>query len=174
MKKMMIASIILGLGTALLADANVPLDKKAMQAKMQSIAGEASPFNKQENFPKDYFLIPKNLPFSMGLVLHHPQSSTLNLTKEQKEKLVKVKSETVPSVIKMAKEIKELELSLVKQITHDGKKASELDALVDTIAQKKAALTKAHLKCIETVRETLTLEQRKKVKAYAIGEKQTK
>ncbi len=174
MKKMMIASIIFGLGTALLADANVPLDKKAMQAKMQSIAGETSPFNKHENFPKDYFLIPKNLPFSMGLVLHHPQSSTLNLTKAQLDKLVKVKSETVPKVTQMAKEIKDLELSLVKQITQDGKKASELDELVDTIAKKKAALTKAHLKCIETVRDTLTQEQREKVKAYVVGKKAAK
>ena len=158
----------------LFADGNIPMDKKAMHAKMSKIAGKVSPFNKNENFPKEYFLIPKNLPFSMGLVLHHPQSSTLNLTKEQKDKLVKVKAETVPNVTKMAKEIKNLELSLVKQITQEAKKASELDELVDTIAQKKATLTKAHLKCIETVRDTLTQEQREKVKAYVVGKKPTK
>jgi len=167
MKKIVTLGLALGLVTAVMAKPNVPMDHKTMHAMMAKAAGEAkSPFNKEENFPKEYFLIPKNLPYSIGLTLHHPKSSTLNLSKEQLEKLKKVKADTMPVVIEKAKEIKALELSLVKQLTQEHKKASELDALVDEIAAKKAALTKKHIRCIETVRETLTPEQRKIVKGY--------
>ncbi len=156
------------MSTALFADANVPMDHKAMHAMMAKAGGEAkSPFNKDENFPKGYFLIPKNLPYSIGLTLHHPQSSTLGLSKEQLEKLKKIKADTMPVVIIKAKEIKDLELSLVKQLTQEHKKAVELDALVDEIAAKKAALTKDHIRCIESVRDILTPEQQKIVKGYA-------
>ncbi len=167
MKKITTLSLIAMMSTVLFADANVPINHKAMHAMMAKAGGEAkSPFNKEENFPKEYFLIPKNLPFSIGLTLHHPKSSTLNLSKEQLEKLKKVKADTMPVVIEKAKEIKALELSLVKQLTQEHKKASELDALVDEIAAKKTALTKAHIRCIETVRDTLTPEQQKIVKGY--------
>ena len=170
MKKIVTIALALGLTTALMADANIPMDKKAMKAKMTEIAGETSPFNKHENFPKEYFLIPKNLPFALGLVLHHPKSSTLNLSKEQTEKLVTMKKEKKPVILKSAKEIKDLELKLLSMLeTNEGnrtKVTDEMSKLVDTIATKKAELTKAHLQCIIDVQNTLTAEQRKKVKAY--------
>ncbi len=56
-----------------------------VKEKMSKSCGEVSPFNKNENFPKDYFLIPKNLPFAIGITLHHPRSSELGLSKEQIE-----------------------------------------------------------------------------------------
>ncbi len=163
-------TLALSLTTFLMADANIPLDKKAMKAKMTKIAGETSPFNKNENFPKEYFLIPKNLPYALGLVLHHPQSSTLGLSKEQIETLVKMKKEKMPLILKGAKEVKTLELSLLKILeTNEGnqtKVSKEMSDLVDKIATKKAELTKAHLQCIIDVQNTLTKEQREKVDAY--------
>ncbi len=177
MKKIVTIALALGLTTALMADANIPMDKKAMKAKMAEMAGETSPFNKNENFPKDYFLIPKNLPFALGLVLHHPQSSTLGLSKEQIEKLVAIKKAKKPTILKEAKAIKELELSLVKMLeSNEGnqtKVSDEMSKLVDEIAKKKAELTKAHLQCIIDVQNILTAEQRKKVDAY-IGRKPKK
>lgn len=177
MKKIVTIALALGLTTALMADANIPMDKKAMKAKMTEMAGETSKFNKHENFPKDYFLIPKNLPFALGLVLHHPQSSTLGLSKEQIAKLVAMKKEKKPVILKEAKAIKALELSLVKMLeTNEGnrtKVTDEMSKLVDEIAQKKAGLTKAHLQCIIDVQNELTKEQQEKVDAY-VGKKPKK
>ncbi len=170
MKNLLKITLALSLTTLLMADANIPIDKKAMKSKMAKIAGETSPFNKNENFPKEYFLIPKNLPYALGLVLHHPKSSTLGLSKEQIEKLVKMKKEKKPSILKNAKEIKELELSLVNMLeSNEGnitKVTKEMSDLVDKIAIKKAELTKAHLQCIIDVQNTLTKEQREKVEEY--------
>ncbi len=171
MKKIVTITLALGLATALMADANIPMDNKAMKAKTAKIAGETSKFNKNEDFPKDYFLIPKNLPFALGLTLHHPESSTLGLSKEQIDKLVKIKKEKKPSVLKMAKEVKAMELSLVSLLeTDEGSKtevSKEMSELVDAIAKKKAALTKDHLQCVIDVQNILTKEQREKVGAYA-------
>jgi len=170
MKKIITVTLAIGLSSLLMADANIPIDKKAMKAKMIEMAGESSPFNKNEDFPKEYFLIPHNLPFALGLVLHHPQSSTLGLSKEQIEKLVAIKKEKKPLILKEAKEIKKLELSLLKLLeTDEGnrtKVTDEMSKLVDTIAKKKAELTKQHLQCVIEVQNILTPEQRKKVGAY--------
>jgi len=170
MKKIITLTLTLGLTSLLVADANIPMDKKAMKAKMTKIAGATSPFNKHENFPKDYFLIPKNLPFAIGLVLHHPKSSTLGLSKEQIAKLVSMKKEKQTVILKKAKEIKELELLLLNLLeTNEGnqtKVSDKMSKLVDTIASKKAELTKSHLQCIIDVQNILTKEQREKTKSF--------
>jgi len=170
MKKTIIVTLALGLTSLLMAEANIPIDKQAMKAKVAKIAGEPSPFNKKENFPKEYFLIPKNLPFALGLVLHHPQSSTLGLSKEQIATLVKLKKDKKPSIVKSAKEIKSLELKLLDLLeTNEGnqvKVSDEMSNLVDEIATKKANLTKAHLQCVIDVQNVLTKEQREKVSSY--------
>ena len=170
MKKIIAITLALGFATALMAEANIPMDKKAMKAKMTEMAGEVSPFNKDENFPTDYFLIPKNLPFALGLTLHHPKSSTLGLSKEQIAALAKIKKEKKPSILKLAKEIKAMELSLLSLIeTDEGSKTEvtkEMSDLVDSIAKKKATLTKGHIQCIIEVQNILTKEQREKVGTY--------
>ena len=170
MKKIVTLTLALGLTSLLMAEANIPLDKKAMRAKIEKIAGEVSPFNKHENFPKEYFLIPKNLPFALGLVLHHPQSSTLGLTKEQIATLVQIKKDKKPAIIKSAKAIKDLEMKLLNLLeSNEGnqtKVSDEMSKLVDEIASKKAELTKAHLQCVIDVQNVLTKEQREKVGVY--------
>jgi Spy/CpxP family protein refolding chaperone len=170
MKKIVTLTLALGLTSLLMAEANIPLDKKAMKAKIEKISGEVSPFNKHENFPKEYFLIPKNLPFALGLVLHHPQSSTLGLTKEQIATLAQMKKDKTPAIVKSAKTIKGLELKLLGLLeSNEGnqtKVSDEMSKLVDDIASKKAELTKAHLQCVIEVQNVLTKEQREKVGAY--------
>ena len=170
-------TLAISLSTCLMADANVPLDRKAMKDKMTEMAGETSKFNPREHFPKEYFLIPRNLPYALWLVLHHPESSILGLSKEQLGKLVDLKKTAKPLVLKMAKEAKVLELSLVTMIRSSDTKrtevSKEMNELVDKIAKKKASLTKHHLKCIIDVQNILTKEQRKKVATYA-GTKQKK
>jgi hypothetical protein len=171
MKKIITLTLALGLTSLLMAEANIPIDKKAMKAKVAKIAGEPSPFNKNENFPKEYFLIPKNLPFALGLVLHHPKSSTLGLSKEQIATLVQMKKDKKPAIVKSAKAIKDLEMKLLGLLeSNEGnqtKVSDEMSKLVDEIATKKAELTKAHLQCVIDVQNVLTKEQREKVGAYA-------
>jgi len=167
MKKIVGVTLALGLISMLFADPNIPLDKAKLKAKMAKIAGEPSPFNKHENFPKDYFLIPKNLPFALGLTLHHPKSSELGLSKEQIAKLVELKKSKKGAILKEAKEIKDLELKLLGMLeSREGnltKVTKEMSDLVDEIAKKKAELTKAHLQCIIDVQNVLTKEQRAKM-----------
>ncbi|MCK5853601.1 MAG: hypothetical protein KAG56_00180 [Sulfurovaceae bacterium] len=171
MKKLLTLTLVASLSTFLMADANVPMDKKAMSSKMKEMAGETSKFNPREHFPKEYFLIPRNLPYALGLVLHHPQSSLLKLSKEQLEKLVNLKKDTKPSILKSAKEIKALELSLVAMLeSKEGNRTEvtkEMSELVQKIAIKKAELTNSHLQCVINVQNILTKEQRERVGAYA-------
>jgi len=169
--KMITLSLALSLTTALMADANVPVDKKAMNIKMKEMAGDTSKFNPREHFPKEYFLIPRNLPYALSMVLHHPRSSELKLSKEQLEKLINLKKEKQPTILKSAKEIKALELSLVAMLENkEGEKtqvSKEMNELVEKIASKKAAITKAHLLCVIEVQNILTKEQREMVGTYA-------
>jgi len=101
-KRIIGITLALGLVSALFAEPNIPLDKAKLKAKMAKIAGEPSPFNKNEVFPKDYFLIPKNLPFALSLTLHNPKSSELNLSKEQIAKLVELKKSKKGAILKSA------------------------------------------------------------------------
>ncbi len=171
MRKIITVSLVIGLATALVAKPNLPMGD--MKAKIAKMAGEKGVFTKHEVFPKDYFLIPKNLPFLAGLTLHHPMSSTLNLSDEQLQKIVAIKKNTVPLVLKAAKKIKALELELVDKTINETK-ASDMAADVDKIAALKAELTKMHLVCIESVRAILDEKQRKTLFSYATAKKKVK
>ena len=99
MNKILTISLALGLATLLMAKPNI--DNAGQHANLAKMAGEKGLFAQHEMFPKDYFLISKNLPFSIGLTLHHPESSTLELSKEQIDALLKIKGDTMPLVIKV-------------------------------------------------------------------------
>ena len=74
------------------AEANLPPPVEDM-VKLEKMAGSAGPFTVKDNFPKDYFLIPKNLPYLVGLSLYDPSSSKLNLTQKQIDALVEIKKQ---------------------------------------------------------------------------------
>jgi len=154
--KSILLSLAILTATSLVAKPNIPMGD--MKASMKEMAGEKGIFVKNEVFPKDYFLISKSLPFMVGLTLHHPRSSELNLSKKQIEKLQLLKGDTIPVVVKSAKKIKKLELELSQHMI-DGQSAKENYALVDKIAKAKADLTKAHLNCIESVVKILSKKQ---------------
>ncbi|MEA2091028.1 MAG: hypothetical protein U9O83_01530 [Campylobacterota bacterium] len=164
MKKIITLSLAVGVTTALIAKPNI--DNSGMKENIAKMAGEKGMFVKHEAFPKDYFLISKSLPFAVGLTLHHPRSSELGLSKEQLEKIQKIKGDTIPVVIESAKKIKKLELALSKRMM-DGAKAEDEHKAVYEIASKKAELTNHHIRCIEKVRAILTPKQRKILLSYA-------
>ncbi len=147
---------------------NIPVTN--FKAKIHEVAGKSGAFARHENFPKGYFLIPFNLPYLAGLTLHHPKSSTLELSKEQIKKIVDIKKKTVPTVLKIAKKIKTLELEIAEEISlkYKSVKAKKLYAKVDEVSKLRTKLTKAHLKCIEEVKTVLTEKQYNKLLKYAV------
>ncbi|MDA7816606.1 hypothetical protein N9A28_00260 [Sulfurimonas sp.] len=138
--------------------------------KAQEIAGEAGPFTSKENMPKDYFLIPKNLPFLVGLSLYNPSSSNLELTQVQIDNLVTFRNGNFPRLVKMAKKIKTLEMQLVDEIglKYNSKDAALLFPIVDEIAKLRTEMTKAHLKCIQKVKSILTEAQYEELLDYGV------
>lgn len=161
MKKIAIATTIsLVLTSMLMAQPNMQKNPEGMK-KLAKMAGEKSPYYraKKEAFPKDYFLVSQNLPFLVGVALFHPNSDELNLTKEQLSKLAEMKKTIVPVSAKNAKEVKNMELELAKAILEDKKTPQSQYELVDKIAKAKAEMTKAHLKCINTVQNLLSDKQ---------------
>lgn len=138
--------------------------------KMEKMAGPAGAFTAKENFPKDYFLIPKNLPYLIGMALHDPSSSNLDLSKEQIEAILKIKKELIANASQKALIVKKLELEIVEKIglKHQGTKASDLYSSIDEIAKLKAELTKMHLDCIEKVKAVLTPKQFEEMLDYGI------
>lgn len=136
--------------------------------KLQKAAGKQGQFVvDKDNFPKSYFLVHQNLPFLAGLALHHPKSSTLKLSKEQIEAVQDIKKRTVPVVIKMAQDIKLLELKLVQNVAIDSNTPQSQFEIIDAIAKLRTDLTKAHIVCINEVREVLSREQYERLLGFA-------
>lgn len=165
MRKNLLNITILALSLSF-ANADQVISTKGFHDKLAKVAGEKGIFSPNENFPKDYFLVPRNLPFMVGYTLHHPQSSTLNLSQEQINKILTIKEATVPEVIKMAKKIKGLELELAKNMESKSVDIKAQYPLINEIAKQKAELTKAHIKCIKEVRNILTDKQFETLKNY--------
>jgi hypothetical protein len=159
MKKLALI-LVLALSSTLMAKPNMQKNPEGMK-KLQAMAGEVGPYfrGKKEVFPKDYFLVSKNLPFLVGAALFHPDGDKLNLTKEQLQKFQEMKKTIVPKSAKMAKEVKAMELELAKAIVVEKKSPESLYPLVDKIAKAKADMTKAHLKCIHDVEQLLSPKQ---------------
>jgi len=146
--------------SSLMANPNMQKNPEGIK-KLAQMAGEKSPYYrvKKEVFPKDYFLVSQNLPFLVGTALFNPNSDKLNLTKEQLAKFIEMKKTVVPVSAKMAKEVKAMELELAKAILEDKKTPESQYKLVDKIAKVKADMTKAHLRCINSVQKILSPEQ---------------
>lgn len=142
------------------------------KAKLLKKAGPLGPFAKSEDFPKSYFLITKNLPFMVSLVLVHPMKQKLGLSQEQIEKIKIIKKTTVPIVVTESKKIKQQEIILANKFIA-GATIVEMEKMVDNIAILRTNLTKKHLVCIDEVRAILTPEQFKIMIGYA-GNRPTK
>lgn len=174
-------SLLIAFAVASFAACNVPVQKhKQMLSKEAGKTGVfvskkgPAPFKPKEAFPGDYFLVTKNLPFMMGLTLHHPKSANLKLSDNQLKKLKAIKKRTVPEVVKLAKQIKALELKLVDDFVIDGKSEKSQYGLLEKIAKKKLQASKRHLQCIQEVKDILTKEQLKTLIAYVKATKPKK
>ena len=166
-KKVVLALTLLSY--PLLAEPTLPPPVQDV-VKMEKLAGPAGPFTTKENFPKDYFLMPKNLPYLVGMTLYDSSSANLKLSKEQISAILKIKEELMSKAIDKALVIKKLELDMMQQISfkHKGPKAADFYPKVDEIAKLRAELTKIHLDCIEKVKAVLTPEQFEEMLDYGV------
>lgn len=164
-----IALLSVMLGTTAIAEPNLPPPIQDV-VKMEKMAGPAGAFVTKENFPKDYFLMPKNLPYLVGMTLYDPASSNLELSQEQIDSILKIKDELLGEAVKKALVIKKLELELMNKVSfkHKGPEVTQLYPAVDEIAKLRTELTKLHLGCIEKVKAVLTAEQFEEMLDYGV------
>ncbi len=104
------------------------------------------------------FLITGKIPHLTKLLIQQWDNPDLNLTDQQKPKLLKIRTETLTNVRKLAPEIDSLEKQVADGIL-SGKTPTELSPIVFTIAKLKAEETMIQLECIDATSKILDKQQ---------------
>ena len=112
----------------------------------------------QTKKPAKPFLIQGKLPHLTMMVKAMWDDADLALTKEQKQKLLVVRKDTISAAKKLGQKIFKLE-NKVAQLSKNGAKPSEIQKYVYEIASYRAEATMVHLKCIYNTRKILTQDQ---------------
>lgn len=154
MKKTFLALIILFASTNVIAAEQQFTAKQHMQ-QLKAAATQKGPYAAYDRWPKDYFLIPQNLPFMVGLSLYKPGHESIGYTEQQQAEIHKIRSATVPPVLELANKVKAMELDLANKLVIEKVPPRDLYHLVDEIAALRAKLTKAHLDCIYSVQQVI-------------------
>lgn len=129
-------------------------DPAAMKKKMGMVEGTR--FNPMgEFFPKDYFLINRNLPTLMMVVKKNQDNSELALTPEQKEQLEAHSDSMSKRGKPLAKKIKELEIELVNHVMDDGNTKEEVAPLLTQISDMRRQMTELQIDCINFHKKVL-------------------
>jgi len=105
------------------------------------------------------FLIQGKLPHLTMMVKMMWDDQDLALTPTQKQKLLKIRKETISGVQKLKKKIMQLESKIVTA-SNQGANPASLKKDVYKLANMRAQATMLHLKCIYNTRKILTEEQR--------------
>jgi Spy/CpxP family protein refolding chaperone len=104
------------------------------------------------------FLIKHGLPHYTKMLMRSWDDPKLNLTEDQRAKLLEVRKATMSSVMKLKPEVMKVRKEIV-QAAKSGAKAADLKAKVEKLASLEAEATMTHLKCIEDTKAILTSEQ---------------
>ncbi len=105
------------------------------------------------------FLINQDgLPHLTKLLIQNWDKAKLGLTAEQKEKLLKIRKETLTTVKQIKAEVSELESEVIEAMV-DREDPKTVDAKIDRIATLKAKATRVHLQCIYRTLEILNDDQ---------------
>jgi hypothetical protein len=99
-----------------------------------------------------------NLPHMTKLIMQNWDKATLGLTPEQKEKLLKVRKETMSGIAKIKQKLQMLELDVADAMI-DREDPKSVEKQLEEIAQLKLQATKIHLKCIADTTSILSEEQ---------------
>jgi len=100
----------------------------------------------------------EGLPHMTKLLVENWDKTALGLSKEQKEKLLVVRKETLAAVKKIKKQIKPLEDEVAEAMIDREDPKSVEKQLID-IAKLKTEASRVHLKCIAQTTEILSEEQ---------------
>jgi Spy/CpxP family protein refolding chaperone len=123
------------------------------------------------------FLIKHGLPHYTKMLMKNWNDSQLNLTAEQKAKLLEVRKATMGSIKRLKPAVTRLRKEIV-QAAKNGAKAAALKAKVEKLASLEAEATMTHLKCIEDTKAILSPAQiqylQQKRKAHRMKMKQMK
>ena len=104
------------------------------------------------------FLITSDLPHLTKVLMQHWDNASLQLSDEQKDRLLVVRKETITAVKALAPQIAPLKQQVVEGI-FAGKAPSELSVAVEAIAKLKTQATMIHLKCTYDTKEILSQQQ---------------
>ena len=104
------------------------------------------------------FLIKHGLPHLTRILMKNWDDKTLNLTKEQKTKLIAVRKETMGGVMRLKPEVMKLRKEIILG-SRAGNSANKLKTKVEKLASLEAELTLIHLSCIEHTNAVLSKEQ---------------
>jgi len=154
MKKMTL--ILLSSATMLIAAPALQGNGQNMGNGMgKGMQGKKMKRKKMMNSP---FLIKHGLPHMTKFVMKYMNDPSFALTNDQKEKLSKVREETMGSISTIKPQVMTLRKEIVKA-SASGTKASELKEKVEKLASLEAEATMTHLKCIESTKAILTKDQ---------------
>lgn len=104
------------------------------------------------------FLITGKMPHLTKMLVQHWDNTELNLSDEQKSKLLVIRKETIGNAQELGKEISPLE-NQVAAGSLSGKTPEELKELVQKIAGLRAEATMVHLQCIYNTSNILDQRQ---------------
>ncbi len=144
----MIKTVLILLTASSFALATQTPQPMGMQQKQQKMMKKG-----KANAP---FLIMGKMPHMTKQVMMHWDD--LKLSKDQEEKLTKIRQETMGAVKTLKPQIVKLENEIAKE-TLNGAKPETLKEKVDQVAKLKAQATMAHIKCIYNTKNTLNKEQ---------------
>jgi len=105
------------------------------------------------------FLIVGMLPHTTMMIKNNWDNERLALTKKQKQKLLKVRKDTMNGVKSIKAKVFPMEKKVASKAMA-GAKPKDLLELVDKIAKLKARATRIHLRCIYKTQQILTIKQR--------------
>lgn len=127
--------------------------------KFVSMIKEIQKNDKMNALLNSPFLINQEaLPHMTKILIQNWDKATLGLTKEQKDKLMDIRVDTMSTVGKIKKQVKVLEADIIEALV-DGEDPKSVDTKVDEVAKLKAQATKVHLKCISNTINILNDEQ---------------
>ena len=104
------------------------------------------------------FLITGLIPHMTMQVQQNWNNEELALNENQKIELLKIRKETISSVMPLKKQIAPLEKEVASKIL-SGSKPSELTSLVNKIAKLKVEATNVHLTCVYKTQKVLSTKQ---------------
>jgi len=128
--------------------------------KFVSLITEIQTNGKMNSLKNSPFLMNQDkLPHLTKILLENWEKGSLNLTDEQKTKLLVVRKETLIAVKKIKKVLKSLEEEVIELTVDEDATLKEIEPKVDKIAKLKAEATMIQLKCLKDSVAILTEEQ---------------